>query len=159
MNPLGHRTARGTLGALAISLLAAACSGVDGSPPTGPSGTTATAPKLPPPTSACPTYVDPSHCPPFSTDGSRLITGIVTALTGDGRRPVPDAVVWPWVNMSRGGFRMAPPRTDSTGSFRLEGVPDGQVTFFAVVDGFDQPCVAIATTVNQNATVQIDLTP
>jgi hypothetical protein len=141
--------------ALGIVVLASACGGGDRSSPTGlseganPSGT--------PRESACPTYVDPSHCPPFSTAGIRTVTGVVRELMSSGRRPRAGSQVWLWIQMSTGGFRMKPALTDSTGAYRFAGVPDGTVVLLASADGFDQPCAATATTVNTNSTVDIDL--
>lgn len=106
----------------------------------------------------CPNYAIPWNCPRFSTTGARDVSGVVTELTADGRRPVAGVQVFPWVQMGTGaGFRMRPMLTDSTGAFRYSNVPDGSLWFEAVKAGFDQPCAAVASTIGQNATVSFDV--
>ena len=140
-----------------LALTLTRCSGADQSSPTGLPGKDQTGAL--PPTSACPTYVDPTRCPPFSTAGTRQVAGVVTELSAGGRHALAGASVWLWVSLANGnGFRMRPAVTDSAGAYRFASVPDGDVILLADAEGFDQPCAAAARTVNRDTTtLNIDL--
>lgn len=110
--------------------------------------------------SGCPNYADPTNCPPFSTDGSRVVTGTVSEFSDNlERHPVSGLRVWVWAQLNGHGFGMASVVTDATGGFRVQNVPDGFVILEAVGGPLDQPCAAAASTIGHDAEVSVELVP
>jgi hypothetical protein len=153
-----------------ISLVvAAACSGPDA--PTTPSGMTPIAPALgSTPASLAPAQITPppSNGPdqdqPHLPTGSHAVSGVVT----DGVRAIAGANVNAWVrwtcsppSVRCGGYSYmylhGPVLTDSSGGFRLTGLPAGSVWVDSYKDGYVQQCAAPELTVQGDATVNLQL--
>jgi hypothetical protein len=94
-----------------------------------------------------------------STFGSstRTVTGTIGKLMPDGTvQPAPNTAYYAWVNIPNvGGDSTGPRQSDANGAFRIDSVQDGVVAVMALRGVYEQPCMAVANTVGQNAVLNV----
>jgi hypothetical protein len=89
--------------------------------------------------------------------GTRTVTGTISQLMPDGStQPMPNLVYYAWISIpNRGGYATGARSTDATGAFRIDNVQDGQVSVVAAIGAVEQPCMAVANTMGQNAVLTV----
>jgi hypothetical protein len=106
----------------------------------------------------CPGYVDPTHCPKFTTGGPYTLSGVITLRTTSGIAPLANAGVSGFVIKTNGeGYGIAPVVTDADGRYEFSNVPSGVVVLYAGAPHAYQPCAAIGTVSGANGVKDLEL--
>ena len=93
---------------------------------------------------------------PFGV-GPRTVTGTISELMSDGTtHPMPNMLYYAWVSIPNvGGYSTGARWSDANGLFRIDSLRDGQVGVTVAVGAVEQPCMATASTLGQNATLNV----
>lgn len=108
--------------------------------------------------SGCPGYAIPSDCPPFPTGGSGSISGVIAERTPDGLRPLADATVFAWVQLSNGsGYARGGTQSDANGNYTVTLLPAATIVLEGYAPGYDHPCANTVIFNGAAATENIEL--
>ena len=88
---------------------------------------------------------------------TRSVTGTFSEMLADGTsQPLPNLFYFAWVNVPHeGGYSTGWRQADASGAFRMDSLPDGLVSVLARPGALAQPCMAAASTVGQNAVLNV----
>jgi len=109
-------------------------------------------------TKLCSDSPNKSGCPPSAGGENNVISGAVTERTRDGVRPVPNAVISAWVQLSDGsGYNPPSVHTDADGKYTIDSLPHATIQLRALVGGMDQPCGVAVQLSNASAIGNIEV--
>lgn len=108
--------------------------------------------------SGCPGYAIPGDCPPFATGGSGTISGVISERTPEGLRPLADATVYAFIELSNGnGYARGGTQSGADGKFTVTLLPAGTIILEGYAPGYDHPCANTVTFNGTTATENIEL--
>jgi len=106
---------------------------------------------------ACPGYADPSHCPPFPTGGSGVISGVLRERSATGSLPRGGASVWAWVQFPDHGYSAGRVQTNANGEYRFPNLPGALIILQAGGGGYDQPCASAVAFSGSSETADLEV--
>jgi len=108
-------------------------------------------------TTGCPGYAIPMSCPPIPTGGGSVVSGVVTAWTPDGLKPVAGALVYGWVQTASFGYATGAVRTDDEGRFQHPNLPNQKLQLAVFKAGYAQPCAMLIDVTGDNEPVDLQI--